>query len=217
MVAILQFLGTNCERDCAYVCEVLERECAIVWHKERELPRETHLVIIPGGFSYGDYLRSGAIARFSPIMAAVARFAQNGGLVFGICNGFQILCEAGLLPGALMRNKNLRFISKPVNLEVASTKNRLLQGYKPSQTIRLPIAHADGNYYAGSAVLEKLRENDQILLRYTEDVNGSVGGIAGVCNETKNVFGMMPHPERACEGFFGGSADGLAMMRDICG
>lgn len=220
MIAILRFLGTNCEFDVKYACKIANLnstssiESTIVWHKESALPRETSLVIIPGGFSYGDYLRSGAIAKLSPIMKAVIDYAANGGLVFGICNGFQILCESGLLPGALMRNKDIAFKSIMGELEVVSNDNILLKDYDIKQKIHLPIAHADGNYYINQSGLESLIENNQILLKYTSDINGSINNIAGICNIDKNVFGMMPHPERAIEKILG-SDDGLAMIKSI--
>lgn len=214
MIAILRFLGTNCEFDVEYACKLANVESVIVWHKESSLPKETSLVIIPGGFSYGDYLRSGAIAKFSPIMKAVINYASNGGLVFGICNGFQILCESGLLPGALMRNKDISFKSIMSELEVISNKNVLLKDYNMKQIINLPIAHADGNYYIDKNGLESLIDNDQILLKYTSDINGSMQKIAGICNIDKNVFGMMPHPERAVEQVLG-SSDGISMIKSI--
>lgn len=216
MIAILRFLGTNCEGDIAHSCEILGKECAIVWHKDLALPKETNLVVIPGGFSYGDYLRCGGIAKLSPIMKAVKRFAENGGFVLGICNGFQILCESGLLEGALMRNKNIHFIAKNAELEVASNDNILLSTYALREKITLPIAHGDGNFYIDSRGLEKLTQNNQILLKYTSDINGSVARIAGICNENKNVFGMMPHPERAIERILG-SDDGKNMLENIYG
>lgn len=197
-------------------CEVLGVECAIIWHKDSALPSDTNAVIIPGGFSYGDYLRCGAIAKFSPIMRAVREFADNGGVVFGICNGFQILCESGLLPGALIRNKNINFIAQNAELEVVSTNNALLKNYRKHEKITLPIAHAEGNFYAPDAVLESMHENDQILLKYTQDINGSRENIAGICNETRNVFGIMPHPERAIEAELG-AIDGLKMLQSIYG
>lgn len=215
MIAILQFLGTNCESDVEHIYKILQKDYAIIWHQDKELPRDTSLVIIPGGFSYGDYLRSGAIARFAPIMKSVVRYANNGGLVLGICNGFQILSEAKLLPGVLMRNKNILFNSKMIELEVSSNNNKLLKSYSQNQKIRIPISHADGNYYVNKDELNTLKENDQILLRYTSDINGSIDRIAGVCNVNKNIFGMMPHPERAVENILG-SIDGLAMLKDIC-
>lgn len=215
MIAILQFLGTNCETDMEYAYKILQKDYAIIWHQEKELPSETNLVVIPGGFSYGDYLRSGAIAKFAPIMKSVIRYANNGGVVLGICNGFQILSEAKLLPGVLMRNKNILFNSKMVELEISSNKNKLLKSYTQNQKITIPISHADGSYYVNKDELEQLKENDQILLRYTDDINGSIDKIAGVCNIDKNIFGMMPHPERAIEDILG-SINGLAMLKDIC-
>lgn len=215
MVAILQFPGTNCERDMQYAySNILGVKSVIVWHKQKNLPSETDLVVIPGGFSYGDYLRSGAIARFAPIMKDVISYAANGGLVLGICNGFQILTESGLLPGVLKRNEGLCFISKTQKLEVTGVNNRFLSNYKHKEIISLPIAHADGSYYADSDTLKSLKENDQILLRYVGNPNGSVYSIAGICNKEKNIFGLMPHPERAIEPILGGS-DGLAMLRSL--
>lgn len=215
MIAILRFLGTNCEFDVEYATNVLGKDSAIIWHKETALPSDTNLVIVPGGFSYGDYLRCGSIAKFAPIMKAVQRFADNGGFVFGICNGFQILCEAGLLQGALMRNKNIAYKSILGEFEIVANNNLLLKNYHIREKIKLPIAHAEGNYYIDKAGLEKLKENNQILLKYTSDINGSIDNIAGICNENKNVFGMMPHPERAIEQILG-SDDGLKMLKDIC-
>ncbi len=214
MVAILRFLGTNCEYDIEYTCKILNKECAIIWHKDNTLPSNTSLVVIPGGFSYGDYLRCGAIARFSPIMKDVIKYASNGGLVFGICNGFQILCEAGLLPGILMRNKDINFKSKMSELEITSNDNKLLKGYTIGEKINIPIAHADGNYYIDSKSLEKLKENNQILLKYSSDENGSIEKIAGICNENKNIFGMMPHPERAIDKALG-SDDGIRILSNV--
>ncbi|WDL74479.1 phosphoribosylformylglycinamidine synthase subunit PurQ [Helicobacter winghamensis] len=212
MVAILQFLGTNCEYDMEYAFSLLGAKTQIVWHKDTELPKDTRLVVIPGGFSYGDYLRSGAIARFSPIMQAVVKFANAGGYVLGICNGFQILLESGLLPGAMKRNTNLHFISKNCDLKVVNNSNIFLEKFQKGDTIKIPIAHADGNYYIDEAGLKSLEANDQILLEYVENPNGSVRNIAGICNVTKNVFGLMPHPERAIEKVLGEDA-GLKMLQ----
>ncbi|EEO26247.1 phosphoribosylformylglycinamidine synthase subunit PurQ [Helicobacter winghamensis] len=212
MVAILQFLGTNCEYDMEYAFSLLGVKTQIVWHKDTELPKDTRLVVIPGGFSYGDYLRSGAIARFSPIMQAVVKFANAGGYVLGICNGFQILLESGLLPGAMKRNTNLHFISKNCDLKVVNNFNIFLEKFQKGDTIKIPIAHADGNYYIDEAGLKSLEANDQILLEYVENPNGSVRNIAGICNVTKNVFGLMPHPERAIEKVLGEDA-GLKMLQ----
>ncbi len=211
MVAILQFLGTNCEYDMEYAFALLGVKTQRVWHKETELPKDTRLVVIPGGFSYGDYLRSGAIARFSPIMQAVITFANNGGYVLGICNGFQILLESGLLPGAMKRNANLHFISKNCDLKVVNNSNIFLEKFQKGENIKIPIAHADGNYYIDEDGLESLEANNQILLEYVRNPNGSVRNIAGICNANQNVFGLMPHPERAVEQVLGGVV-GLKML-----
>lgn len=217
-VAILRFPGTNCEFDTQYAFEKLGHTTQIIWHNDKTLPENVDLVVVPGGFSYGDYLRSGSIARFAPVMQEVSRFAANGGKVLGICNGFQILTEAGLLPGALKRNTNLHFISKYQYLKVVSTDNSFLNKCQKDEVIHIPIAHADGNYYVDNEDLTKMKENGQILLKYCdangkeESINGSLESIAGVCNETKNVFGLMPHPERAIELLLG-SDDGVKMLK----
>ncbi len=217
-VAVLRFPGTNCEFDTQYAFEKLGHTTALVWHEDTELPSDTDLVVVPGGFSYGDYLRSGSIARFSPVMKAVQSYAAQGGKILGICNGFQILTEAGLLPGALKRNNNLHFISKQQNLCVINNDNAFLNQCKKGEVLNIPIAHADGNYYIDIEGFKKLEDNGQILLRYSDAegepvvVNGSVTSIAGVCNENKNVFGLMPHPERALEVLLG-SEDGIRMLK----
>ncbi|MDQ1325881.1 MAG: phosphoribosylformylglycinamidine synthase subunit PurQ / glutaminase [Campylobacterota bacterium] len=217
-VAVLRFPGTNCEFDTQYAFEKLGHTTELVWHEEVTLPEGIDLVVVPGGFSYGDYLRSGSIARFSPIMQAVKIYASQGGKVLGICNGFQILTEAGLLPGALKRNNNLHFISKYQNLCVVNNDNAFLNKCDKGEVLNIPIAHADGNYYIDEAGFKKLEENGQILLRYCDEkgnpvvVNGSVSSIAGICNEAKNVFGLMPHPERALESTLG-SEDGIKMLK----
>lgn len=211
MVAILQFLGTNCEYDMQYAFSLLETPTQIVWHKEKSLPKGTKLVVIPGGFSYGDYLRSGAIARFSPIMQAVIEFANSGGYVLGICNGFQILLESGLLPGAMKRNANLHFISKVSALRVVNNDNVFLSKLQKDAIVNIPIAHADGNYYIDADSLKELEAKGQILLEYVTNPNGSVRNIAGICNANKNVFGLMPHPERAIEKILGEEV-GLKML-----
>ena len=219
-VAILQFPGTNCDLDTQYAFEKLGCSTTIVWHKERKLPENTDIVIVPGGFSYGDYLRSGAIAKFSPIMSEVKAFADNGGKVLGICNGFQILTEAGLLPGALKRNIGLHFISKFQTLKVVNNSNDFLKKCHKDEVLNIPIAHADGNYYIDEAGFKELEANEQILLRYSDEhgepmvVNGSVTSIAGICNKNKNVFGLMPHPERALETILG-SDDGIKMLEGL--
>ncbi|QOR62860.1 phosphoribosylformylglycinamidine synthase subunit PurQ [Sulfurovum sp. ST-21] len=217
-VAVLRFPGTNCEFDTQYAFEKLGHTTELVWHEEESLPTDIDLVVVPGGFSYGDYLRSGSIARFSPVMKAVGRYAEDGGRVLGICNGFQILTEAGLLPGALKRNNNLHFISKHQTLRVENNDNAFLNQCEKGEVLNIPIAHADGNYYIDDEGLEKMEANGQVLLRYSDTdgnrvvVNGSVTSIAGICNEKKNVFGLMPHPERALEVILG-SEDGIKMLR----
>jgi phosphoribosylformylglycinamidine synthase len=217
-VAVLRFPGTNCEFDTEYAFKKLGHDTAIVWHEDEQLPNDIDLVVVPGGFSYGDYLRSGSIARFSPVMKAVSAYAKDGGKVLGICNGFQILTEAGLLPGALKRNNNLHFISKHQTLRVESTDNVFLNQCTKGEILNIPIAHADGNYYIDDEGLSELEANNQVLLRYCDSegnntvVNGSVTSIAGVCNKEKNVFGLMPHPERAIEDILG-SIDGIKMLK----
>ena len=219
-VAILQFPGTNCDLDTKYAFEKLGCKTTIVWHKESVLPEGSELVVVPGGFSYGDYLRSGAIAQFSPIMQAVIEFANNGGKVLGICNGFQILTEVGLLPGALKRNIGLHFISRFQRLRVVNNTNEFLQKCNKDEVLNIPIAHADGNYYIDEDGFKELEANEQILVRYSDEkgepvvVNGSVTSIAGVCNKNKNVFGLMPHPERALEEILG-SQDGIKMLEGL--
>jgi len=216
-VSIVQFPGTNCEYDTQYAFKKLGAETEIVWHKAESLPSDTDLLVVAGGFSYGDYLRSGAIAKFSPVMKAVSEYAKSGGKVLGICNGFQVLTEARLLPGALKRNEGLHFISKHHYLKVQNNDNIFLKKLNNGDIVNIPIAHHDGNYYINEEGLKELEENGQILLRYTDEngniknPNGSVESIAGVCNKEKNVFGLMPHPERAMESVLG-SADGIAML-----
>jgi len=219
-IAILQFPGTNCDLDTKYAFEKLGCTTTVVWHKETKLPENTDLIVVPGGFSYGDYLRSGAIAKFSPIMQTVMEYANSGGKVLGICNGFQILTELGLLPGALKRNIGLHFISKFQTLKVVNNSNDFLQKCQKDEVLNIPIAHADGNYYIDQEAFNELEANEQILLRYSDEygnpivVNGSVTSIAGVCNKTKNIFGLMPHPERALENILG-SEDGVKMLEGL--
>lgn len=217
-ISVLQFPGTNCEYDTKYAFEQLGCEVEIIWHKEKNIPEDTDLLVIPGGFSYGDYLRSGAIARFATIMDSVQAYAAKGGKVLGICNGFQILLEAGLLPGAMKRNDSLHFISKFHTLKVVDNDNAFLSLLKKDEVLNIPVAHHDGNYYIDSLGLKDLEENGQILLKYCDNngnvvnMNGSVSNIAGICNKEKNVFGLMPHPERAIEKLLG-STDGINMLK----
>ncbi len=217
-VTILQFPGTNCEYDTNYAFEKLGCETQIVWHKDTAIPQDTDLLVIPGGFSYGDYLRSGAIARFANIMQAVQEYASKGGKVLGICNGFQILLEAGLLPGAMKRNDSLNFISKYKYLKVINNDNIFLSRLKKDEIVNIPVAHHDGNYFIDNEGLKDLETNGQILLKYCnesgkeENLNGSIAQIAGICNKDKNVFGLMPHPERAVEELLG-SDDGITMLK----
>jgi len=217
-VVILQFPGTNCEHDTVYAFEKLGAKTEILWHKAKSLPEDTDLLVVAGGFSYGDYLRSGAIARFSPVMQAVTKYAQDGGKVLGICNGFQVLTEAGLLDGALKRNEHLHFLSKHHHLKVINDDNTFLTKLNKGDIVNIPIAHHDGNYFIDEIGLKELEKNDQILLRYTDadgkivNPNGSVSSIAGICNKEKNVFGLMPHPERAMDMILG-SDDGIKMLQ----
>ena len=217
-VSVLQFPGTNCEYDTKYAFEQLGCEVRVIWHKEKEIPSDTDLVVIPGGFSYGDYLRSGAIARFANVMESVKEFAAKGGKVLGICNGFQILLEAGLLPGAMKRNDSLHFISKYHTLKVINNDNEFLSLLNKDDVLNIPVAHHDGNYYIDENGLKDLEANGQILLKYCDkngnlvNMNGSVSNIAGICNKEKNVFGLMPHPERAIENMLG-SIDGVNMLK----
>ena len=217
-ISVLQFPGTNCEYDTRYAFEQLGCDVEIIWHKETNIPEDTDLLVIPGGFSYGDYLRSGAIARFANIMESVQAYASKGGKVLGICNGFQILLEAGLLPGAMKRNDSLHFISKFHTLKVVDNDNAFLSLLKKDAVLNIPVAHHDGNYYIDSIGLKDLEDNGQILLKYCDqngdlvNMNGSVSNIAGICNKEKNVFGLMPHPERAIEELLG-STDGINMLK----
>lgn len=217
-ISVLQFPGTNCEYDTQYAFEKLGAEVEIIWHKEKNIPEDTDLLVIPGGFSYGDYLRSGAIARFANIMESVQAYAAKGGKVLGICNGFQILLEAGLLPGAMKRNDSLHFISKYNNLKVIDNDNTFLSLLKKDEVVNIPVAHHDGNYFIDEKGFNELEANGQILLKYCNDegetinLNGSVANIAGICNKEKNVFGLMPHPERAIEKLLG-CDDGVRMLK----
>lgn len=216
-VSVVQFPGTNCEYDTQYAFEKLGAKVEIVWHKETKFADKTDLVVLAGGFSYGDYLRSGAIARFSPVMQAVMAHASKGGKVLGICNGFQVLTEARLLEGALKRNEGLHFISKHHHLKVVNNSNDFLQKMSINDVLNIPIAHHDGNYFIDEDGKKELYNNEQILLTYCDEngnisnPNGSVDAIAGICNKEKNVFGLMPHPERAMESILS-SDDGVKML-----
>lgn len=216
-VTVVQFPGTNCEYDTEYAFKKLGAQVEIIWHKETKITDNTDLVVVAGGFSYGDYLRSGAIARFSPIMRAVDSYASKGGKVLGICNGFQVLTESRLLPGALKRNDGLHFISKHHHLKVVNNSNVFLEKLSINDVVNIPIAHHDGNYYIDEDGKKSLYDNEQVLLHYCDadgnisNPNGSVDAIAGVCNKEKNVFGLMPHPERAMESILG-SDDGVKML-----
>jgi len=213
---VVVFPGSNCDHDVYYVLKtLLKQDVRFLWHKQTSL-EDCDVIILPGGFSYGDYLRCGAIARFSPIMKEVAGFAARGGIVMGICNGFQILCESGLLPGALIRNRSLRFICKNVSLKVENKKSIFTNSFVKADInqFKLPIAHAEGNYICDENTLSELESNKQILFRYIDNPNGSLADIAGIINKEGNVMGMMPHPERACEKLLG-SEQGLNIFRSI--
>jgi phosphoribosylformylglycinamidine synthase subunit PurQ / glutaminase len=212
-IAVVVFPGSNDDRDAALALEVLGAEPTLVWHAEPELP-EVGAVVLPGGFSYGDYLRCGAIARFAPVMEAVRRFADEGGLVLGICNGFQVLCEAGLLPGALRPNESLSFVCRDVSLRVERVDTPFTTRAEPGQRITIPVKHGEGCYFADDELLTELEANGQIVLRYEENPNGSIGDIAGVSNEAGNVVGLMPHPEHAVD-LLMGSADGGKLFESM--
>lgn len=220
---IVIFPGSNCDQDCFFVIkDILKQPVKYIWHKDTDLDN-FDCIILPGGFSYGDYLRTGAVARFSPVMKSIIEFAQKGGLLLGICNGFQILLEAGLLPGAMLRNKNLHFICKHVFIKVENNKTAFTNLYNENQILKIPIAHNEGNYYIDDAGLKKIKENNQIVLRYSSqegkiggkfNPNGAKDNIAGIINEKGNVLGMMPHPERSSEDLLG-SEDGLSIFKSI--
>ena len=209
-IGVVMFPGSNCEHDVAEAVESLGAEASIVWHGDRSVG-QVDAVVLPGGFAHGDYLRPGAIARFSPIMQAVEAFAQNGGPVVGICNGFQVLTEAHMLPGALQKNRGLTFLCETVELEVASDRSVLTSGVPVGTRLRIPINHFEGNYTCDEATLAELLDGQRIVLRYVDNPNGSVGDIAGICNAAGNVVGLMPHPERASNELLG-SADGRVLF-----
>jgi phosphoribosylformylglycinamidine synthase subunit PurQ / glutaminase len=209
--AVVVFPGSNSDRDAWYAAgSVLGEQAELVWHKDTDLGG-ADAVILPGGFAHGDYLRTGAIARFSPIMASVARFAEQGGPVLGICNGFQILLEAGLLPGAMVRNDSVKFVSRHVDVRVEQIDTPFTLSCTQGQVLSLPIAHGEGNYFAEPQVLQDIEANRQVIFRYLDNPNGSLNNIAGICNTARNVVGLMPHPERACEDCVG-SADGRIVL-----
>lgn len=220
---VVVFPGSNCDQDSIYVLDkILGQEVVKLWHKDHDL-QGTDFIILPGGFSYGDYLRSGAIARFSPIMQEVIQFANKGGYVMGICNGFQILSEAGLVPGALLHNSNRKFICRNIYMKAETTNSLITSGLNTDKALKIPIAHGEGNYFATEDTLKRLNDNDQVLFRYCDEngqvtpesnPNGSVQNIAGVCNEGRNVFGLMPHPERAADCILG-NEDGLGIFESI--
>ncbi len=220
---IVVFPGSNCDEDIFYVLRnILRREVVKLWHKDHDL-QGCDLIILPGGFSYGDYLRSGAIARFSPIMKEVIAFASKGGIVFGICNGFQILCEAGLLPGALLHNIHHQFICKNVFIRADNNDSMMTAGIEKDKVLKIPIAHGEGNFYVDTETMKLIKDNGQILFRYCDEAgnisthvnpNGTIDNIAGICNSTKNVFGMMPHPERAADPVLG-NTDGRIILESF--
>ncbi|WP_033926039.1 phosphoribosylformylglycinamidine synthase subunit PurQ [Sphingomonas sp. 35-24ZXX] len=213
--AVITFPGSNCDRDLAVAIERVTGHAPIrLWHGEQSLPEGLDLIGVPGGFSYGDYLRSGAMAARSPVVGAVIAAAERGVAVLGICNGFQILTEAGLLPGALMRNAGIRFVCQTVELTVENTSSRFTRGYAQGETIRIPVAHHDGNYFADAATLDRIEGEGQVAFRYNQDINGSARNIAGVLNAKGNVLGMMPHPERMVEPQHGGT-DGARLFEAL--
>lgn len=218
-VGVIVFPGSNCDHDAWYAINVNLHQTApnssaeFIWHDSKTLG-DVDAVILPGGFSYGDYLRCGAIAHFSPVMSAVKKFAAEGGLVLGICNGFQILVESGLLPGALLQNKSLRFICREVDLQVASTNSPFTNRLQQGSTLRLPIAHGEGQYFADQHTLDELEAEDRVAFRYVGNPNGSARDIAGIFNRERNVLGMMPHPERACDPLMG-SVDGMGIFASM--
>jgi phosphoribosylformylglycinamidine synthase I len=212
---VVVFPGSNCDHDAWYaLSHNLSQMVEFVWHDSRELPSNLDAIILPGGFSYGDYLRCGAIAKFSPVMSAVKKFAAEGGLVLGICNGFQVLVESGLLPGALVRNRGLKFVCGTVPVRVESVNSPFTSEAEKGQILHLPVAHGEGCYVADERTLDELAAEDRVVLRYVENPNGSMRDIAGIVNASRNVMGMMPHPERASEPLMG-SSDGLVILRSL--
>lgn len=214
--AVVVFPGSNCDRDLAVAFRKAGFQVDMVWHKDTDLPDRVDIVGVPGGFSYGDYLRCGAIAAQSPVCRAVARHAEQGGYVFGVCNGFQVLTETGLLPGALLRNAGLKYICRTVGLRVATADSAFTSGYAQGQEIAIPIAHHDGNYFADADTLAKLQQEDRVAFTYVDNPNGSLDDIAGILSENRRVLGMMPHPERAADAGHGGT-DGTALFSALAG
>ncbi len=213
--AVIVFPGSNCDRDLAEAFNAASgTPPRMVWHKDVSLPSGLDVIGIPGGFSFGDYLRCGAIAARSPIMRAVVDFANRGGTVLGICNGFQVLCETGLLPGTLMRNSGLKFVCKDIDLTVKTSNSRFTSAYRTGQTIRVPVAHHDGNFVADADLVNRLRAEDRIALTYRQNPNGSVADIAGILSQNRRVMGLMPHPERRADAALGGT-DGAAMFQAL--
>lgn len=214
--AVVVFPGSNCDRDMAVALRQAGADVAMVWHKDSALPPGTDLVAVPGGFSFGDYLRCGAIAAQSPVCRAVVAHAERGGYVLGVCNGFQVLTETGLLPGALMRNAGLKFVCRTVALRVATVESAFTAEYAAGQVLQVPIAHHDGNYFADPDTLRRLRDEDRIAFAYQDNPNGALADIAGVLSQNRRVLGMMPHPERAIDALQG-STDGQALFRGLVG
>lgn len=220
---VVIFPGSNCDEDIIHVLEqIMGQEVVRLWHKDHDL-QGADFIVLPGGFSFGDYLRSGAIARFSPLMQEVIQFANKGGFVLGICNGFQILAEAGLVPGALLHNANRKFVCRNIYLKPATTNSLLTSLLEPAKALKIPIAHGEGNYFADTGIFKSMQDNDQVLFRYCDEAgnitesanpNGSLDNIAGVCNIRRNVFGLMPHPERAADPLLG-NQDGLGIFESI--
>lgn len=214
--AVVVFPGSNCDRDLAVAFEAVGAQVDMVWHKDSDLPEDVDIVGIPGGFSYGDYLRCGAIAAQSPIVKSVKAHADRGGYVMGICNGFQVLTETGLLPGALLRNAGLKYICKTVGLKVETSQSAFTEGYNAGDVIDIPIAHHDGNYFADADTIARLTGEDRVAFTYTDNPNGAQADIAGILSENRRVLGMMPHPERAADIGHGGT-DGAALFRALAG
>lgn len=220
---VVIFPGSNCDQDMIYVLEtIMEQKVTTLWHKDKDL-KGCDVIVVPGGFSYGDYLRSGAIAKFSPVMESVSDFANAGGFVFGVCNGFQILCEAGLLPGALLHNVKRKFICKNVFIRTENQETFVTYAIPPNRALKIPIAHGEGRFYADSSTITDLNKNNQIIFRYCDEMgnitpeancNGAIDNIAGICNKGKNVFGMMPHPERASDPELG-NTDGQFLFQSM--